>query len=157
MNLKTLLFIFSLISVHFLMSQTKMIALKSHSGDVSSTEKYVDDEFGNPRIEFNLRIDSIIRISDSTVVQVSNMGRDTICHNPYLNDTTVSIQTLKYMYSPDIKFIGFEKNEKEEEEVKTKQKTIINRNEIHWFIGLVLIFGCTFTYFQTQYYRSCRK
>lgn len=88
-------------------SQTKIIAYKSHSGSITN---FQDEKDGNFGISPQQMIDSVIKISDSAVVEISRFGfRDTVYHPHYLSKPGISLEEIKSFYPERAKLIGFEK------------------------------------------------
>lgn len=86
--------------------QTKLIALKSHSGELSALKNETDGNFGI----VPARLDSVIKIGPSCVVEINNHGfRDTIYEHPYFLNPDVSLNQLKKLF-PRIHFVGFDKH-----------------------------------------------
>jgi hypothetical protein len=89
--------------------QTKIIALKSHSGNSESLENEIDGNFGISPV----RLDSVVKIGSNCIVEIDNRGgRDTVFEHPTFLNPNFTIQELQKQY-PRIKFVGFEKDWKE--------------------------------------------
>lgn len=85
--------------------QTKAIANKSHSGDLSTLAEEHDGNFGLPPS----RLDSVIRIAPNCIVEVNNFGwRDTVYDHPYFLKPGITLEEMKAKY-PRIHFVGFDK------------------------------------------------
>ncbi len=98
--------------------QTKIIALKSHSGNSEFLENETDGNFGISPV----RLDSVVKIGPNCIVEIDNFGgRDTIFEHPSFLNPNITIQELKNQY-PRIKFIGFEEDWKESNGLKTKPR-----------------------------------
>ena len=96
--------------------QTKIIALKSHSGNSESVENERDGNFGISPV----RLDSVVKIGPNCIVEIDNRGgRDTVFEHPSFLNPNITIQELQKQYSR-IKFVGFEKDWKELEGRKRK-------------------------------------
>lgn len=96
--------------------QTKIIALKSHSGNSESVENEIDGNFGISPV----RLDSVVKIGAKCIVEIDNRGgRDTVFEHPSFLNPNITIQELQKQY-PRIKFVGFEKEWKESNGLKTK-------------------------------------
>ncbi len=116
------MFKISLIVLLFICSyanaQTKAIAFKSHSGNLKYFTPQGNDNFGI--VEPMPRLDSIVRINDSTVVQFHNTVQgpfyyDTLQNHPFWNQPNLNIDSLIDANYNGVKFIGF------------KQKKVSNR------------------------------
>ena len=136
---------FSLIVLLFICSyanaQTKAIAFKSHSGNLQYYTPKGNDNFGI--VEPMPRLDSIVRINDSTVVQFHNTIQgpffyDTLQNHPFWNQPNLNIDSLKDANYTGVKFIGFKpkkiskrqvqvvKPMREKKNKKRKKLTIVN-------------------------------
>jgi hypothetical protein len=89
-------------------SQTGMIAHRSHSGSGASFDPRGGDGFGLPP----KHIDSVVRISDTSTLEFSNYGADTVYNGNAWNDPKLSLDSLQRAF-PKIRFIGFEEAEKQ--------------------------------------------
>lgn len=98
----------SFIATSAAMSQTALIAHRSHGGSVQSFSAAGADNFGDVRRRI---IDSVVRTSDTTAIEFSNEGQDTTYNNPYWNNPKIGVDSLRKRF-PEIKFIGFEKARK---------------------------------------------
>jgi hypothetical protein len=89
-------------------SQTKMIAHKSHSGkNKTFNADFSTNNFG---IEPTLtRVDSIRKISKSTIILYTTLGADTVNDPKYASLPVDSLRKIYSAGSQRIKFIGFEK------------------------------------------------
>lgn len=95
-----------------------MIALKSHSGDSKSLSSETDGNFGISPV----RLDSVVKIGPKCIVEIDNYGgRDTIYEHPAFLNPNITLEELKKQY-PRIKFVGFEKDWKESNGLKTKPR-----------------------------------
>jgi hypothetical protein len=98
--------------------QTKIIALKSHSGDSEFLNNETDGNFGISPV----RLDSVVKIGPKCIVEIDNFGgRDTIFEHPAFLNPNITLEELKKQY-PRIKFVGFEKDWKESNGLKTKPR-----------------------------------
>ena len=98
--------------------QTKIIALKSHSGNSESVENERDGNFGISPV----RLDTVVKIGPNCIVEIDNRGgRDTVFEHPSFLNPNITIQELQKQY-PRIKFVGFEKDWKESNGLKTKPR-----------------------------------
>ena len=98
--------------------QTKIIALKSHSGNSETVENERDGNFGISPV----RLDSVVKIGPNCMVEIDNRGgRDTVFEHPSFLNPNITIQELQKQY-PRIKFVGFEKEWKESNGLKTKPR-----------------------------------
>jgi hypothetical protein len=88
-------------------AQTKMIAHRSHAGSDETFTAEGSDNFG---LGPTRRIDSVLKLSDSVVIEFSNFGDDTVEGRKGWNDPTISLDSLRAKH-PRIKFIGFEKDQ----------------------------------------------
>ena len=103
----TIFFCFSLIAF----GQTKLIAFKSHSGNMSNFSMDGFDNLGLP----SLSIDTIRLLNDSTIIEIRSRGRgwderiDTVVNHPVCKIPHLTVDTLKGMYyRNDIEFVGFD-------------------------------------------------
>ncbi len=148
-------------------AQTKIIAHKSHSGKMETFSAKGDGNFGE--IEPPMKIDTIIKISDTSVVQISRMGWhhedvmrivDTIYNHGICNKPDVTIAHLKKYY-PKTKLLGFvtvkdptvgdpkqeqqkilkdlELIEEEKKQQKEQQNSNENQNQVPLLIGFLLM------------------
>jgi hypothetical protein len=98
--------------------QTKIIALKSHSGDSESIKNETDGNFGISPV----RLDSVVKIGPNCIVEIDNFGgRDTVFEHPSFLNPNITLEELKKQY-PRIKFVGFENDWKESNGLKTKPR-----------------------------------
>ncbi|MFT5820014.1 MAG: hypothetical protein ACI8ZM_001248 [Crocinitomix sp.] len=103
--------------------QTKRIAFKSHSGNPAYFTYEGEGNFG--LMEPPSRLDSIVKINDSTVVQFHNTMDgpyyyDTLLNNPFWNQPNLNVDSLKkdnYMYQ-NTTFIGFAAKKKSKNQVQ---------------------------------------
>ena len=90
-------------------SQTKIIAHKSHSGKMSTFSIKSEGNFGLPAHV----IDSIRKISENVIVEYSRYNFagspiDTVVNHPLCSNPKISLDSLKKLYPARVKFIGFE-------------------------------------------------
>jgi hypothetical protein len=98
--------------------QTKIIALKSHSGYSESINFESDGNFGIAPT----RLDSVVKIGPNCIVEIDNYsGRDTVYEHPAFLNPNIKLEELKKQY-PRIKFVGFEDDWKESNGLKTKPR-----------------------------------
>jgi hypothetical protein len=91
-------------------AQTKMIAHLSHSGSIESFDASGVDNFGlAPR-----HIDSVLRLTDTSAIEFSNYGRDTVTNPAYGNNWKIISDSLRRQF-PNVKFVGFEKKKRHAE------------------------------------------
>lgn len=103
--MKIWIFVGGLMLAGNLSAQTKMIALKSHSGDMTALKNEKDGNFGIAPT----RLDSVVKIGANCVVEINNYGfRDTVYEHPYFLNPNVSLIELKRQF-PRIHFVGFDK------------------------------------------------
>lgn len=108
------------------LAQTSIIAHKSHSGSLNTLSFEGDDHLGLPSFE----LDSVIRINDSTLVEISHAGgfrfgqKDTVVNHPYFTEylKNYNLEELKERYPQGITFVGFEKPEEPKETRRKKRK-----------------------------------
>ena len=89
--------------------QTEIVAHKSHDGTVRSFEIDGEDNFGLPP----KMLDSVFRISDTSAIEFSNFGIDTLHRHRHWNNPAIGLDSLRRLY-PGVVFIGFEKKRKAE-------------------------------------------
>lgn len=112
-NLLLIAFIASNLSIF---GQTKIIALKSHSGNSAFLENETDGNFGISPV----RLDSVVKIGPNCIVEIDNRGgRDTVFEHPSFLNSKITLEELKKQY-PRIKFVGFEEDWKESNGLKRK-------------------------------------
>jgi hypothetical protein len=115
--------------------QTKIIALKSHSGNSAFIENETDGNFGISPV----RLDSVVKIGPNCIVEIDNRGgRDTIFKHPSFLNPNIKLEELKKQY-PRIKFVGFEEDWKESKGLKRKP----HKGSLYLF-G-ILLFGILFS------------
>ncbi|HVZ41887.1 MAG TPA: hypothetical protein VHI13_21575 [Candidatus Kapabacteria bacterium] len=85
------------------LSQTMMIAHRSHGGTVETFSTDGQDNFGLPP----RRIDSVMKLTDSTALEYSNQGNDTVLNHHYWNNPRIGVDSLRRLF-PGINFIGYE-------------------------------------------------
>jgi hypothetical protein len=126
-----LLLIALIISNSGIQAQTKIIALKSHSGQMRALEFSGTDNFGLP----SQTIKTITLLSDTSVV-ISYTTRyyqnDTVYHHLYCNNPEISLDSLKKIY-PEVSFIGFEKKDFKKP-VSTPEKKRKKGSLFEWLI-----------------------
>lgn len=138
----TLLLLLSLL-VRTAYAQTERIAAQSHNSTAQAqTPKNIP---GNPVI--HLRIDSIVFVNDSTVMQYTNFGNHVVHHHPIANDPKISTDSLRKIY-PDTKLVGFEKKKLQ------AGMLLINRNGKNtdwlWMLATVAIVAGGLGWWQTK-------
>ncbi len=113
---------FSLSLIAF--GQTKLIAFKSHSGNLSNFSFIELDNVGLP----SFSIDTIRLLNDSTIIEIRSRGNgwdkkiDTVVNHPVCHIPHLTVDTLKGMYyRNDIEFIGFD-TVLTKKEIKRQQK-----------------------------------
>ena len=127
-NILALLFLLGCSTVF---SQTEIIAHKSHSGKMGTFSIFAPNDgsrFGLPP----MFMDSIKRISDSTVVEFARQGGffiDTVTHHQYCSDPNISLDSLRKLYPSDTRFIGFEEAKKDSAALKPSQADGIKNKE----------------------------
>ena len=157
-----------IVSVIFLnnsitLSQTKSIAHRSHSGNDYSEGFKSNDNFGInldyqyemlqiDSVNFYLRrknetsnihlyeIDSVVKLSDTSIIEMSYNRKDTVYLNPYIEHK--SIEEIVTLYPKKITLIGFDEKKLKKENKKAKSN---NQNGIHWLVGFIVILGITFS------------
>ncbi len=88
-----------------LFCQTAIIAHRSHGGGMESFNANGGDKFGMPPHV----IDSVVRITDTSALEFSNFGVDTIYKGSNRIDPSLDVDSLRRAF-PGINFIGFDKN-----------------------------------------------
>lgn len=116
-------------------TQTNVISLKSHSGDMAEIEKETDN-FGMPMMD--IKIDTVLRYKEKCLIEIKTIDgrhgiRDTICDHPYLEGTGSNYKQIKQRYPNGVVFIGFNKSPKIE---RIDQSTRFNGTNV---IGRLLI------------------
>ncbi|MBI3133609.1 MAG: hypothetical protein HYZ14_02935 [Bacteroidetes bacterium] len=98
-------------------AQTGVIAHRSHSGSMCSFNAFsMPDNLGLPPMS----LDSIIWLSDTSVVEISSMGNgwhritDTVVHHPYCNNPAIGYDSLKTYYPYYVQLVGFDTTKKSE-------------------------------------------
>gem|GEM_PF-4202697 len=86
--------------------QTGMIAHKSHGGGIESFAAGSGDNFGLPPHV----IDSVVKMTDTSALEFSNFGVDTIYKGSNRIDPSLDADSLRRAF-PTINFIGFDKKE----------------------------------------------
>jgi hypothetical protein len=86
-------------------AQTKLVAHRSHSGTAATFSSREEGNFG--WIEPRQILKKVIRLSDTTAIEVFDVGRDTTVRHPYWNNPRIRLDSLKKLF-PDISFEGFE-------------------------------------------------
>ena len=113
--MKTLFTLVGLLLLLTANSQTELIAFKSRSGNMAYFKTEKIDNLGGPPI----RIDSIIKLNDSTIIEYNSYGwgnnyggpvyTDTVTNHPICKLPNNKVDSLKgNYYGSDIKFIGFD-------------------------------------------------
>lgn len=87
--------------------QTKIIAHRSHDGSMESFVVDGEDNFGLPP----QTIDSVARISDTSAIEFTNFGVDTVYNHRLWNNPGISLDSLRTIY-PGVNFKGFENGKK---------------------------------------------
>lgn len=114
--MKIWIFVGGLMLAGNLSAQTKIIALKSHSGDMTALKSEKDGNFGIAPT----RLDSVVKIGANCIVEINNYGfRDTVYEHPYFLNPDVSLQELKQRF-PRIHFVGFDKEWSPNNQKKSK-------------------------------------
>lgn len=147
--------------VQFSIGQTELIAYKSHSGDM---EKFNSEGFENLGIP-PMRIDTIIILNDSTIVEISSRqwsGRpgfcvkDTVVNHPMYQESSDYEKLRGNYYDTTIVFINYDtltakqkkridKKEKNENSVMPFEGRFPNSNNQLWvilslFMGMSILF-----------------
>ena len=104
-------------------SQTKLIAFKSHSGNLAYFTPSSNHVLGLP----SFRIDTVIKV-DSSIVEIGGRGSygwgrqvDTIKAHPYCYLPEYTLKDLKSSYPYDVIFLGFDKKK----DAKAKKETAV--------------------------------
>lgn len=114
--MKNILLVAFIAATLSIFGQTKIIALKSHSGNLESLKNETDGNFGISPV----RLDSVVKIGPNCIVEIDNRGgRDTVFKHPSFLNSKITLEELKKQY-PRIKFVGFEKDWKESNGLKRK-------------------------------------
>lgn len=124
MSIRNLFFVISIFSAYAIYAQTSIIAYRSHSGNM----KYFkisenSDNLGLPPIS----IDTIIKFSDTTCVEISSYGNgwgrmvDTVLNHPYCNNPNIDFDSMRQYYPKSVVFVGFDSTRVET--VKTDSST----------------------------------
>jgi hypothetical protein len=129
--MRYLCLIFALMSSFSGFAQTKLIAYKSHAGDLDFfiPEAQPEDDFGLPP----QRIIKIEKLNDSTIVETTDfhLGQvitDTVINHPYFANPETTIEEIKARYyRSDIIFEGFESKKVDKRKAKRLKKK--NKNE----------------------------
>lgn len=138
--MKTYIFLFSLVVSMYSFGQTKIIALKSHSGDASALSAEKDGNFGIAPT----KIDTIVRISDTCIVEINNFGwRDTVYNHPYFSKPGVTMEEIKAHYPARVIFIGFDKPVKNQ---KASSKLPKEKKGNLYLIALLIAGTLTYTF-----------
>ena len=134
--MKSSLILIAIILSYNIFGQTKLIAHKSHSGNMAyfSPLKGPDNLGETPEmieawklknIEYEIPKDSLIKISDCVVIlkqhdfyQPSSVRIDTIINHPLINNNSITADSLKRLI-PDAVFIGFDSLKAENSKVDT--------------------------------------
>ena len=102
------LFLLILLSIPSIgICQTNIIAHKSHSGDMSTFVDQGDHSFGMPPNT----IRKIIRLSDTSLVEVGTFRNDTLINHPFCIDPEITLDSMMRIY-PRVKFKGFKDKKK---------------------------------------------
>ncbi|NOQ72115.1 MAG: hypothetical protein GQ574_08945 [Crocinitomix sp.] len=101
--------------------QTKAIAFKSHSGNPAYFTYKGEGNFGLS--EPMPRLDSIVKINDTTVVQFYNSmlgpySYDTMQNHPFWCHPNLNVDSLKKQNYQDVEFIGFIAKKKSKNQVQ---------------------------------------
>jgi len=117
-------------------SQTDVIALKSHSGDLANIHQETSS-FGLNDITF---VDSVIYIGGDCIVEVKSIWdnsriHDTICNNLHFKEHGYALREIKKYYPGRTVFVGFKTESGEVGGFKNKEK----QNRIPIFVGLILL------------------
>lgn len=127
--MKTWILVSGLLLLGNLSAQTKMIALKSHSGELTALKNEKDGNFGIAPT----RLDSVVKIGANCVVEINNYGfRDTVYEHPYFLNPDMSLQELQQRF-PRIHFVGFDKKWPTSIQKKSKRT-----KSVLYFLGLTL-------------------
>lgn len=113
--MKSIIIILGLVLSTISFGQTELIAYKSHSGNMAYFKAEKLDNLGGPPI----RIDSIIKVNDSTIIEYNSYGwgynnggpiyTDTVVNHPICKVPVTKVDSLKSTYyRKNIKFIGFD-------------------------------------------------
>jgi hypothetical protein len=90
-------------------AQTTLIEHKSHSGTAASFSPDRSASYGFGEMpQMSVRtILKVIRLSDTTAVEVTSGGADTVFHHPIWNRPNVTVDSLRGAF-PEISFEGWE-------------------------------------------------
>jgi len=134
------------------LTQTNIIAAKSHGSDLPMSSSETDN-FGLPynykrvikSVKY-LREDCIIEMAEVTTFETL-IEFDTICDHPFLQDGQIHIKRIKAMYPRNTEFIGFDdlkqKLKKEKKRLKKEQR---QSKKSSGFIILLIGGGMLLTY-----------
>ncbi len=122
--------------IQFIHAQTDVIAVKSHSGDLSDIQQETAN-FGLNDITF---IDSVIYIGGDCIVEVKSVWdnsrvHDTICNNLHFKEHGYALREVKKYYPGRTVFVGFKKESGEVGGFKNREK----QNKVPFFVGMVLL------------------
>ena len=158
--MKTLL-LFTLLISGTVLAQTNVIAVKSHSSDISISNNEPDNFGGSMEV---FEVYKVEYLGNECLVEMSKGGlngweakSDTICNHPFLKQGKTDVKRIKKMYDEKVEFVGFDElemdqgsiNPEESNEVETVTRTKKKRNRKEK--SSVLIFfliggGLFFTY-----------
>jgi hypothetical protein len=137
--------------LHTAYAQTERIAALSHNGNVQAqTPKNIP---GGPPInlhpQLHLRVDSIVFINDSMVIQYTNLGNYEVKNHIIANDPKISTDSLQKIY-PHTKLIGFEKKKLEAGMFSIKYNSNDNSLALLWWLGIVTALAGGLSWWQTK-------
>jgi hypothetical protein len=86
--------------------QTKLVAHRSHSGSLGTFSTKGAGNFGE-FIHFK-RIVRVVKLTDTSAIEVSNEGLDTTRNHHYWNNPKIKVDSLRKLF-PDISFEGYDR------------------------------------------------
>ena len=118
------------------LSQTNIIAARSHSGNLSQLEK----ETANFGLNDYDIIDSVIYIGGDCIIEIrqswnNNHHRDTICDNYYFKEHGYVLREAKKAYSSSTVLVGFI----DDDESMNRVNNWPRQNGVSWFVGFVIL------------------
>ncbi len=148
--MKTIITLITLIFYSLTFGQTKVIAHKSHSGDMANFDPtFGVDNIGEIMIDPKLELqyiqkkpimpasafyaDTLVKISDSSLIQISKIPIfadsiirqiDTIVYSPSTFKPQTKQQDLEEYYPPKVTFIGFDSTNTKSEKIESPVQNV---------------------------------
>ena len=133
-----ILFLLALVISSLSHAQTGVIALKSHSGQLSNLSNQ-EDNFGDPPIDFpqsfHMAPDTITYLGNNCVQITSVFSCDTLCNDNFFKTHNYNPESLKNEMAPGTVFRDFEKRKDESQARPMRSRRSLGK--LSWIIAVI--------------------